>query len=313
MRIVLLISLFLFTSCSTKKSYNYSSVYEGVSLSNVDEKEIPLIEPSGQRQSYGPVIKEDTSYTNSNFKKVKALFLYPAAMPSITYLQFVDNLQKYKLEPTIYSGAGLGAVIAAFLAKGLTTDHIEWKLFSLLEELKGIDYYSSSWRDLVYQFLKKEFKNDKVENLKKALILPIYDKKLNKVRYVSRGDLYTILIINLEIDNRSSKLFQSPLINGDLDINELKNNGVDRVAVINSLGSELNFHKTNHYLIGLYGKLIGYERIESKKSDETIRWFNLVRNNVELDRIVDLQKLQQTTLNKNESTLEKIRDFFKKE
>ncbi|PIK14224.1 hypothetical protein [Halobacteriovorax sp. JY17] len=309
----LLIFIVLLSSCSTKREYSYSSVYEGVDLSTTESKHVPLIESKGQTQSYGPILKEDSDYVNQKSEKIKALFLYPGAMTSITYLKFVDNLQKYKLEPSVYSGAGFSAVIAAFLAKGLTTDHIEWKIFSLLESLKEVEYYSSDWKEIMYKFLKSEFKEDKLEGLKKALVLPIYDKKLQKVRYLSRGNLYNVLLINLELDNTTNDFYQSPVTSGNLDIESLKSNGVDRIAVLNTLGQDLNFFKTNHYLIGLYGKMIGYAKIESERNRENVRWFNLKRNNVELDRIVDLQDLLQTTMNKNENILKELRDFFKKE
>ncbi|WP_372653929.1 hypothetical protein [Halobacteriovorax sp.] len=313
MKYLLLISLIFIASCSSKKEYNYSSVYEGVDLSRNEGKLIPLIESKGQTQSYGPILKEGASFVNHKSEEVKALFLYPGALTSITYLKFVDNLQKYNLGPSVYSGAGFGAVIAAFLAKGLTTDHIEWKFFSLLEELKEKEYYSDEWRSIVYKFLEVEFKDLRIEGLKKALVLPIYDKKLHQVRFLSRGNLYNVLLINLEVDNLSSKNYQSPLINGKLHIEELKNNGIDSIAVLNVLSESLNFHKTNHYLIGLYGKLIGHAKIETQQNRKKIQWFNLNRNNVELDRIIDMQELQQTTINKNKNTLKELRDFFKKE
>lgn len=313
MKYFILISLILLTSCSTKKEYSYSSVYEGVDLSKTEAKLVPLIESKGQTQSYGPVLKEDTDFVNRKSQEVNALFLYPGALTSITYLKFVDNLQKYKIEPNVYSGAGFGAVIAAFLAKGLTTDHIEWKFFSLLEELKEKDYYSREWRSVLYKFLESEFKDLRIEGLKRPLVLPVYDKEIQKVRFLARGNLYNVLLINLEVDNLSNNKYQSPLINGKLEIVELKKNGVDSIGVLNILSENLNFHKTNHYLIGLYGKLIGYAKIETQQNRDKIKWFNLQRNNVELDRIIDMQELQQTTINKNESTLKELRDFFKKE
>ncbi|ATH09354.1 hypothetical protein BIY24_15815 [Halobacteriovorax marinus] len=305
--------LILVVSCSSTKEYRYSSVYEGVDVERVEEKEIPLIENKTTTQSYGPVLGEESDYVNNQSKKVKALFLYPGAMNSITYLKFVDNLQKYKVEPVVYSGAGFGAVMASFLAKGFSTDHIEWKFFSLLDKIKGLEYYSSEWREVVYKFLKDEFGEDRLEGLKKALILPIYDKKLRKVRYLTRGSLYNVLVVNLEIDNTSSDQYQSPMIEGSLSIGDLTLKGVDEVAVLNILGNSLNFYKTNHYLIGLYGKLIGSVNQQSAIESKGITWFNLKRNNSELDRIVDLQELQQTTYNKNEDIVKKLREFFKKE
>ena len=312
MKYFLLLSLLLLSSCASKKELSYSSVYEGVDVS-IDDKSIPLIESKGHTQSYGPVLTEDTDYVNKKSEKIKALFFYPAAMSSIAYLKFVDNLQKYKVSPSVYSGAGFGAVIAAFLAKGLTTDHIEWKFFSLLESLKDVEYYSPRWKKIVYKVLREEFEGLSLEGLEKALVLPIYDKKLRKVRYLSRGNLYNVLLINLELDNTSNAFFQSPVINGDLKIEKLAKNGVDSVAILNALGGNLNFYKTNHYLIGLYGKMIGYSKIEAASSSKEIKWFNLKKQNVELDRISDLQDLQQTIINKNKDILIELREFFKKE
>lgn len=316
MKLLSSISLFiliLLTSCSVNQQKASSSHYEGVDFESHEAKKIPLIEPSDSPSGYGPPIKETDSFTSNDSKKVLAFFFYPASFSSLSYLKVVDNIQKYKLSPSVYSGAGFGAVIAAFLARDLTPDHIEWKFFSLMENLKEKKYLSEEWKKEFYQFLKKEFKSLRIEGVEKALVLPVYDKKLGKIRYLSRGDLYNTLVLNFEMNLTGEKLFYSPIVMGDLKIEKLKEKGVDKIAVLNSLGKEIKFHNTNHYLIGLYSKLIGFAAKDYSKKEKNKIWINITLKDREIDRASEIQNLFQSTINQNREKLNELKEFIKKE
>ncbi|OUR92850.1 hypothetical protein A9Q84_20260 [Halobacteriovorax marinus] len=313
MKLVGLLTLLILISCSVSEKEKDFSVYSGVNFDNSDSKKIPLIEAGDSRSGYGPPVKEMSQFETLASKKVVAFFFYPASFSSLSYLKVVDNLRKYKIHPSVYSGAGFGAVIAALLAKGLTPDHIEWKFFSLIDKLKGKKYLSIDWKEEFHLFLKKEFQSLRIEGVKHALVLPVYDKKMGKIRYLSRGNLYNTLVLNFEMNISGNKLFYSPLVVGNLQIDKLMNKGVDKIAVINSLGSKINFYETNHYLIGLYSKLIGFSLRESIKKNENKLWINLSLKNREIDRANNIQNLFQSTINLNKEKIDELKQFIKKE
>jgi len=312
LRLLFLLIPVLLISCSISETKLSTSSYEGVDFESSDAKKIPLIEQNDSPSGYGPPIKENPNFVVNESKKVIAFFFYPASFSSLSYLKIVDNLQKYKIYPSVYSGAGFGAVIAAFLARGLTPDHIEWKFFSLIEKLKGKKYLSSEWKEEFHLFLNKEFKNLRIEGVKKALVLPIYDKKLGKIRYLSRGNLYNTLVLNFEMNTSGNKLFYSPLVMGNLKIEKLKYKGVDKIAVLNSLGKEIRFYNTNHYLIGLYSKLIGFASRDSATTGKDKVWINITLKNREIDRANEIQTLFQSTISQNEEKLNELKEFIKR-
>ena len=312
MKFVLLFLFLSLVSCAAPKSTNSGS-YIGVDLEGGVEKKIPLIEGNGNSRSYGPDVKGAETFAKQRAKEIVGLYLYPAGFNSLAYLKVVDNLQKYKTLPSVYSGAGLGAVVAAFLAMGVTPDHIEWKFFALLEKLAPHQYLSDEWKSILFKFLKKEFKNKRIEQLRTALILPVYDKKLGKTRYLSRGSLYNILVINLNLEASRSSKFGSPLMYGNLKIQRLMSKGVDRVAVVNALGEELNFSHANHFLIGIYGKLIGQAKKFTENQNENEKWFNLNLGKRSIDKVQDLQKLILRSLENNEEVMNSLKEFIEKE
>ena len=314
MKLAFIIIVITFVSCSTtKKQTESSSSYTGVSIEKDYDKKIPLIESKKTSKSYGPEISLKESFGRKTAKEVVALYFYPSLFNSLSYLKIVDNLQKYKKSPSVYSGAGMGAVVASFLAMGLTPDHIEWKFFALLESLGSESFQSKEWKNIVFKFLRKEFGNKRIEHLKKALVLPVYDIKLGKVRYLSRGNLYNILVINIDLEEDTNGSFLSPLILGDLKIDNLLRKGIDKVAVINSLGKSLQFKKGSHFYIGIYSKLIGraihHNDIEGSKTT----WFNFQLGERHLDFVLDLQELMMSSLNSNKDLVIKLNEFVEKE
>jgi hypothetical protein len=314
MKVTLLIALLFFTSCSSsKKEAEVKSSYTGVSVEKDYNKKIPLIESKKTSKSYGPEVAYKEKFGNKGAKEVVSLYFYPSIFNTLSYLKVVDNLQKYKKAPSVYSGAGMGAVIAAFLAMGLTPDHIEWKFFALLESLENERFQSKKWKTIVFKFLKKEFKNKRIEQLEKVLILPVYDKKLGKIRYLSRGNLYNILVINIDLKSNTKTTFLSPLLLGNLKVEELFSKGIDKIAVLNSLGKSLEFKNGNHFYIGVYSKLIGMSLKTDEMENKNLSWFNFQLGKRNLDFVSDLQELIMSSLNSNQDLVLKLNEFVEKE
>lgn len=311
----LFVLIFIF-SCATKEKVadsGASSSYTGVSVEKDYNKKIPLIEAKKTSKAYGPEVEFKEYFGKRDAKEVVAIYLYPSLFNSLAYLKVVDNLQKYKKYPSVYSGAGMGAVIAAFFAMGLTPDHIEWKFFALLESLKNEKFQSREWKSIVSKFLRKEFKNKRIEQLKKALILPVYDKKLGKIRYLSRGNLYNILVINIDLSEDTNRVFLSPLVMGDLKIELLLSKGIDKIAVLNALGPVLHFKRGDHFYVGIYSKLIGQANRLTEIESSNIEWFNFLLGDRSINIVNDLQKLMMNSINSNKELVLKLNEFVEKE
>ncbi|WP_127715676.1 hypothetical protein [Halobacteriovorax sp. HLS] len=311
MKVLLLLILITLSSCSQLDSTNESYSYIGVDLEKESYKKIPIIEGKKTVSGYGPEVDSKEVFEASVPSDVIGLYLYPAGFNSLSYLRIVSQLQKYQITPNVYSGAGMGAVIASLLAMGISPDHAEWKFFSLMESFKDSVYLSSEWKKVFFKFLKSEFEDKRIEELKYALILPIYDKKLGKVRYLSRGNLYNVLVINFDF-NEESEYFQSPLLRGDLQISDLMDKGIDRLAVVNSLGEELSLSEGNHFLIGIYSKLAGLAIHHKEVINDKLRWFNINLKQVYMDKVKDLQQLMRNSVEDNDQSIVALREFMQK-
>lgn len=311
MKILSFLILISLCSCASFTSTDESYSYIGVDLEKEHYKKIPIIEGKSMSSGYGPEVDAKEVFNATAPSDVVGIYLYPAGFNSLAYLRVISQMQKYQSTPNVYSGAGMGAVIASLLAMGVSPDHIEWKFFSLMESFKDKVYLSNEWKEVFYKFLKNEFQDKRIEELKYALILPIYDKKLGKVRYLSRGNLYNVLIINFDFDE-SSQYFQSPMLRGDLQISELMDKGVDRLAIVNSLGSQLNLSEGNHFLIGIYSKLAGLAIHRKEIVNDKLQWFNISLKQANMDKVEDLQQLMRNSVDDNEQSIMALKEFMQK-
>lgn len=259
--------------------------------------------------TFGPRPSDVTHFTKkTKLNAVLAVNLGAGLNKTIGYVSVLKNLERYSIKPSIISGAGMGAVIASLYAVGNTPEHIEWKLFKLFSKLKGHRALSNDWLEKVSLFLQKEFKKEKIQSTNISLHIPLYDKKLRRLRYFSRGSLYNVLYANFIFTANSKRRFLSPLKIFSYDPNYLKKKGADIIVAYDVLGEKISFKNKSDYLFGIYAKASGQiSRIVGHE-----RHLLLSLESMELDTSENLQKYIYKSLISSETFSEILREDIKK-
>jgi len=193
-----LILCLFFIACQNR------SIKNEMSTINFDKKSKSSINISDEQGLYGPISTEATSLnSDEEVSKVIAVKLMPALYNSFLYVQILKKLEKEKIIVNVIESNGFTALIAALYADSESMTDFEWKIFKLYKSLDGLESFSGSWQDKVLEFTQKEFKNKKLFQLKKLLLIPRVSKK--KLYY--DHDLKVSEAIALEIQNRTRESF----------------------------------------------------------------------------------------------------------
>lgn len=249
----LTIFVLLLLSCSCTSQRNKSSTFtETVNLGNPSKK-IEL-DPSGEKHdTYGPRVdreKQVQIQEKVNRKPVIAIDLVPALYASLGYLSLFKELEKNKIYPNIINASGFSLVIAVLFAKYRSASKLEWKIFALLRKLKGVKVHTSSWYNKIETFLKSEFKQTRLEQLKILITIPTAN--VSK-RLVTAGNLIKVVNDSIKITN-SASFINRPHYDYSHKINTL---GADMVFLISALPDKFNFKFPNGFAWGLYTRLSG--------------------------------------------------------
>lgn len=182
-------------------------------------------------------------------------FVYPRILKS-----FEDNGIKIKM----LTGMGFGAVIATYYALGYTPEKIQWKIFKFLKKAKSKRVLSTSWMSSFKEEFIHPLKGLRLENTKRKLILPLYDKKKGKLIYFSRGSLPRILKGNLYFSGRKGVRYTTAFEWSYFNKTALVKGGADHVFNLNVLDDSLDFIQGSGLLVGIFSKFVG------KRHDATL-------------------------------------------
>ena len=257
--IILSIFSIILSSCSTtsNKEVTFASVDFD---NNIFVREVPFI--SNKRamgQVLGPMPPEEfeTHFSQPvEKKKVIGMILSPGLYKSISYIPMLACLEEIGAEVHYVSGSGFSSIVASLYAYGFTPEQIEWKLYKLVGELSEYEVYSSEWKELLNEFIDKEFKQKKIENSKKALALNSYSFENKNNETLFRGEINSILKANISYQDQNGNL--NPLFGSPYDVIKNLKTRVDYIIYVDSLGKELKLNSTNNYIFGLYSKAVGY-------------------------------------------------------
>jgi hypothetical protein len=247
-------------------------IWEGVDLDKSNTKrDFPLIEKSKRANStIGPEPLEEV-YNNKKKKRLPiiALELGPALNRAVVYSSVFKGLERSQVSAHILSGVGMGALAATFYARGDTPELVEWKFHNLLKELKEKPIYSDDWKEALHNFIEQEFKKRKIQSLKKALIIPVFDTSTKEINYITKGSIYNALVANFHLD-RSKKIigtYISAMELRPLSLDKLKNFGADIVLSFDSLTNKVKFLEYNdEHIFGLYNKSMSRIIVDSKEA-----------------------------------------------
>ena len=202
-------------------------------------------------------------------KKVKiGINFGPGLNRVINYVSVLKALERHNLSPAVVTGTGMGAVVAAMYADGMTPEMIEWNFYKYFKEYKSSRPYEKDWLEEIDQMLLTKLKNSKVEETKRKFFVTLYDRNLKKAFYFDHGNIRELLLKGLSLpgstnENSEQKygaVFEKEVFNARL----LAQMGVDFTLGVDSLGTKFDFDRPNEFLIGVYGRASG--RIQKEKS-----------------------------------------------
>jgi hypothetical protein len=104
-------------------------------------------------------------------KKIRiGINLGPGLNRVINYVSVLKVLERHNLSPTVVTGTGMGAIVAAMYAEGMTPEVIEWNFYKYFKETKINKPYEKDWIKHVDRVLLSKFKNSKIEETKKSFL-----------------------------------------------------------------------------------------------------------------------------------------------
>jgi len=252
--------LILALSCATRKSIdqgNNSQIVNIDDLYNVDRVQIEKT----NSVDYGPVLQQVGEETNTNKEKSESekkykLFsidLYPALYKSFGYISLFKSLEREGLKPAVISSFGFSSIVGALHAKYLKSNVVEWKAFELYQSLSSEKPYSKDWLEKIERFLKKEFKQTRLSQLKVLLVIPSIYKKAFKISPNQKVVDAILSSLDIESSQSSSAMLKST----NQYFLSLHKFGVEQTYRVSLLPDAINFKQPNGYLLATYSRLSG--------------------------------------------------------
>jgi hypothetical protein len=285
-KIPLFIFCFLLAACSSirpiqKTGHKPDHVELGIKDSNYEPKNVSVEDPSikvkveetvrvgeqGGEVYSNPVAP--AAPVERNEKRVRiGINFGPGLNRVINYVSVLKVLERHNLAPVVVTGTGMGAIVAAMYADGMTPEMIEWNFYKYFKEYKASKPYEKEWFKQIDQILLTKFKNSKIEDTKRKLFITLYDTNLKKAFYFDHGNIRELLLKGLQLpggtsenpDKKYGAVFEKEVFNAHL----LAQMGVDFTLGVDSLGMKFDFDRPNEFLIGIYGRTSG--RIQKEKS-----------------------------------------------
>lgn len=237
-------------------------------------------------------------YTRVDNRKLRiGLSFGPGIYRTINYVSFLKIMEKKNLFPSVITGTGFGAIVAAMYAAGMTPEAIEWIFYKYFKEKAKNKLYDPDWIAEVDNAFLKKIKTINIQETKIKFIITLYDRKTNKTYYFDKGNIRDLLLLNLKLSGnftesdkseRYSAAFEKEVFNSPL----LRRLGAEFTIAVDSIGTKFYFENTNEFLIGIYGSIAGRILKEKKNFDYSV---TLPLSSVSLDSIKDAPLSLQRT------------------
>lgn len=248
---------------------------------------------------------------------VGALVLGPGLYNVAGQVAALTQLNKLDPVPRIITGFGLGAWVASLYAFGQTPQLIEWKLFKFFSDAKELKPFSKQWREELAKNMLEDLGDVDLSEARMILLLPVYDKNAGKVVYLKRGNLKKLLLANVTTGDDSESRFSTPIEWGYFTRKQFNVAGADYIIAIDVLSNDVRFEQPNDYLMGVYGRLIGWRSQSSGQFDYLIKlpWSGALDSTSKLSfKMLEARKEMQTKLVEIQEMTNSLRDKkFKKE
>lgn len=315
--LILIAALALVSACQHKSVATPD--LSGVALDNDDEKGTPQINPNAPSIGIGPENESTTTHQGelSERSLVGALVLGPGLYNVAGQVASLALIKKLEPAPRIITGHGLGAWVASLYAFGQTPQLIEWKLFKFFSDAKELAPFSAQWREELASNMLGDLGDVDLSEAKMILLLPVYDKEAGQVVYLKRGNLRKLLLANVTTVDDAKNRYSTPIEWGYFSRQQFKSAGADFVIGIDVLASDVRFERPNDFLMGVYGRLIGWRSQMDNQFDFLVMlpWSGAVDSTSRLSfKMLEARKEMQTKLMEIQEMTNSLRDKkFKKE
>jgi len=289
--------LFILTILFSCSQTSKISDIDGVDLTSGRNSSVEI--SKSKLDTYGPNFNSDSAPTSKKRNPVVAINLYSTIYHSLAFVDLIKKLEKKQVKISMVSSSGFGSILAALYAKKASSSYLEWKLFELLKRLKGKEIYSSNWYKELHAFIKTEFKNVRMNQLKILFIVP--ETRSGKTRLNMSGKIVSAIKNSLNLKSKIN-YFQRPI----LYENQLKKSGADLVYSVGFLPSRVKFDKIDGFS---WGQITKYYGILLKEKDR----FTLMRSEslIELDRLAPVSTITGLYKNDINNLVDQIEQEFK--
>ncbi len=298
--------LILISSCQTRSRKNNQ-----ISVVDLDESSSkPKVTDKDSKENvYGPLNEGAVPIEDSDKKIEKnpiiALHLAPALYNSFAYIELLDQMERLGVRPKIIVTSGFNSIVAALYAKYESANRVNFKMFSLLNQLKNKEAFSSDWMDSVSDFINDEFEEERQERLKIIVIIPAY--KGRKVHLLKSGPLAQNIIDAIDLNRLNENFLLRPSLAYRKEVNQM---GIDLSFYYSVFGAEDKISAPSGYLLGVYRKVRGFGR-DPKAGFEQINVNN--KNIDKVSNLVDqLASVRERSLELSEKAFEKIQKWKNK-
>lgn len=251
---------------------------------------------------YGPTLNENLPHAKSeqtSARKVLGLTFLPAGNLSVGYLGFLKGLEKHRINPNILVCPELAALVCVLYGKYKDLNRVEWELFDFYSKLEGYEFLGTDWQDAFSDLMKKEFKNERLEQLKVVVGIPV-KSNMNKIKIYSKGLIVEIMEINLNV---SAQYPGSVILDKQMDYSKfLSGRGADVISSISIQPGKKVLKLNNGFLFGIYSKLFYSSKSMLDENDFLI----------EIDREIDSKEnilgVSNMVLEKSDDGLERLKE-----
>jgi hypothetical protein len=252
--------LFLLFSCSEIQKREVNPLGTGLDI----DREIELIEKPRIRdgQKKIPGITPVQSKKAQNVSVVKSLIFGPGMYRTVAYIPLLKEFKNKGFKLPIVGGHGMASIIAAAFAFGEDPDLIEWKFHKFFNAAKDEEIYTEKWFDILDKKLLAQFKGKRIEQAQLKLFVPVFDNKKNRIKYLTRGDLYLALSANINL--AQNKNLYGPAFKWEIfNIPLMKKLGADKIIGVDVLDEGFTLKSSDGFLYGTFSKAVGKSSKES--------------------------------------------------
>lgn len=239
--------IFSLSSCTL---YKRSSDMDTISIGDGQDRGLTI--DSESSDDYGPSSGDSAQIAEAGEQKIiNSLTVYSTLYSSLGMVDLLAQAEKKKILFSLIAANGFASLISVLYAKEKSSNYLEWKLFDLLKRLKSKTPFTNDWEETIRAFLKKEFGEMQLQQLKVLVLIP--EKVGHEIRLSSTGSVVEKVMASLSLKNKKSFYLNAKKI----DV-ELASFGIDLNLSVAYLPKKPSFKNLTGYQWGLFTTYLSF-------------------------------------------------------